>query len=486
MPANKLLALFFATILLVILAGCGGGSSPLAKPPMGGFTNANLSGMYAFSVSGTNASALGFFAIAGSFQADGSGHITSGVEDVNNSNGVFTNQSLTGTYTVRADGRGTATLSSGAGNMAFDFVIVSAQRALISRFENTATGSGSIDMQTSSAFSNPALAGAFAFSVAGIDSIGNPLAIAGNFSVDAAGNITPGVHDMNDNGTVFTNTALSGGPFSAISGNGRGTVSLTTALGARSFAFYVVDANHLKMVEIDTVPVLAGDAFRQVGPFSNASLSGPFAFTASGADVINGPFATGGVLTADGAGNVTTGAVDINDAGVLAANLALTGTYSVSANGRGTLALTDAAGTSNFAVYPSSGGVLAIETDLQFVVAGTALQQTGSFSNGTLQGTYAMNFTGATPSGEIDSITQFTASGTGSLTGSLDLNNVGSLSTGLALTGTYAFAANGRSPSTLQSVFGPQNIKVYAVNSSRALFIELDSNLVAVGDMQHQ
>jgi hypothetical protein len=49
--------------------------------------------------------------------------------------------------------------------------------------------------------------------------------------------------------------------------------------------------------------VLAGDAFRQQGLFSNATLSGAYAFTLGGSSS-QGPFAAGGILTADGNGNI--------------------------------------------------------------------------------------------------------------------------------------------------------------------------------------
>src|SRR5438270_13428609 len=111
-----------AVITLITLAGCGGGNSINFPPPQGSFTNANLNGPYAFSYTGSDAG--GFLAVAGSFQADGNGHITSGTQDINSGAAVRTNASITGTYTVRADGRGSATLNSPAGNTTIDFVLV--------------------------------------------------------------------------------------------------------------------------------------------------------------------------------------------------------------------------------------------------------------------------------------------------------------------------------------------------------------------------
>ncbi len=483
MPASKHLTLFIATTtFLILLAGCGGGNSPTFPPPQGGFANANLNGAFAFSYTGSDA--RGFLAVAGSFQADGSGYVTSGMEDINSGFGISANAAVTGTYVVRADGRGSATLNSPAGNTTIDFVLVAGGHALVTRFDAAASGSGTIDQQTASAFSNAALAGTFGFSLFGIDSVNNPAASAGSFTMDAAGNITTGVDDLNDNGVIITNHVLTGS--APVAGSGRGTATLNTAVGTMTLAFYVVDTTHLKFAEIDAGTALGGDAFRQQGPFSNATVAGPFAFTVAGADVLNGPFAAGGVLTSDGAGNVTSGVEDFNDSGILTSNLSLTGTYSVAASGRGTLALTTSAGTFNFIVYPSTGGVIALEIDNRFVTGGMALQQTSTFSNGSLQGAYGLNFTGASSIGELDSIAQFTADGASALNGIVDLNNTGSITFGQALKGNFSVAANGRATMALQTPLGTQNNIVYLVNANRAIFVELDSTLVAAGELRHQ
>src|SRR3954471_19978451 len=143
-PAKKHFLGSFAVITLIAIAGCGGGSSVNFPPPQGGFTNANLNGPFAFSYTGSDAG--GFLAVAGSFVADGAGHITSGTQDINSGAAVSPNVAVNGTYLVRSDGRGTVTLnSSSAGTSTLDFVIVAGGHALVTRFDNRATGSGTID-----------------------------------------------------------------------------------------------------------------------------------------------------------------------------------------------------------------------------------------------------------------------------------------------------------------------------------------------------
>jgi hypothetical protein len=228
MAVNQRFSLFVVAFSIVIffLTGCGGSNSLSFPPPQGGFTNANLTGAFAFSYTGTDG---GFLAVAGSFQADGNGNITSGMEDINSGLGIATNAAVSGTYTVRADGRGSATLKSPAGDTVIDFVLVSGGHALVTRFDSNATGSGTIDQQTSSAFSNTALAGQFAFSLTGIDSVGNPLGVAGTFTSDTAGNITSGIDDSNDSGAVVTNDPMTGSL--PVASNGRGTATINTVRG---------------------------------------------------------------------------------------------------------------------------------------------------------------------------------------------------------------------------------------------------------------
>jgi hypothetical protein len=470
------------TTVLFLLAGCGGGASVSFPPPQGGFTNASLTGPFAFSYTGSDGS--GFITVAGSFQADGNGNITSGMQDLRNATSVATNAAITGTYLVRADGRGSANLNSPAGNSVISFVLVAGGHGLITRFDASATGSGTIDQQAPSAFTNTALAGAFAFNLFGIDAVGNPLAVGGIFTSDTLGNIT-GIDDSNDIGNVITNDALNG--TIPVAANGRGTATINTVRGTSTFAFYVIDSTHIKLVEVDSSSAVGGDAFRQTGPFSNASVSGPFAFTLAGADNLSlSPFATGGILNSDGAGNITSGAQDFNDGGTLATNVGLTGSYTMGANGRGTLTIVTTTGTFNFTIYPSSGGVLILETDVGFLTTGTALQQTPPFSASSFSGTYGMNFTGASTSGELDSTAQFTADGASKFNGIIDVNNGGGISFGQPLTGVFTVANTGRSTVTLQTSLGTQNMVFYSVSGTRALFIEMDTNLVAAGEIRHQ
>ena len=479
----------FVVVLALILAGCGG--SPNRPTPQGTFTDASINGTYAISFSGGDVA--GFFAAAGSIQLDGAGAITAGTLDVNqlDVNGLpqsVNSTSVTGTYIVRPDGRGVATLNSPAGNFDLVFVIISAQHALVTVFQGTAVGSGSMDLQNASAFSTAALAGSFAFSLSGTDFSGNPLATVGSVTTDATGAVTSGVEDIADNGVISQNLAITGGSL-AVASNGRAILNIFTASGTATFAAYIVNANRLKLVRIDTASgdQLAGDAFSQPATLTNASLSGSFAYTVAGANTTTfGPSTIGGVFSADGAGGITGGTEDFNDVGTVATDDPILATSSYSISGvRGTLTIQSGQATVNFAIYPTTNGAQLLELDSGFVLSGGAFQQTGTFSDASISGTYGQNFTAAA-NAEIDSVASLQSDGAGHFSGIIDINNGGSLSTGTTLTGNYSLGPDGRGPYNISTALGPQNMAVYAVDSSRALFMEVDNGAVAVGEIQQQ
>ena len=469
---------FLAILSALTLAGCGGrsGLNLGNQNNNGGFNNSNLSGTYAFTFTGNNQ--FGFLTVAGSFTANGSGSITGGTADVSSRSGVFTNQTVTGFYTVHSSGEGNATLNTAAGTFDIDFVLTSGNHALIIRFDGNSSASGTFDLQTPNVPLS-AFAGTFAFNVFGIDAGLNPEGSAGVFTIDASGNITSGVQDTNDNGTLSTNLPIVPGALAmSAPTNGRGRLSVTAGT-VRNFVYYVVNANQLNLIEVDLSPALSGTAFRQ----SSTAISGSFAFTVSGA-ASGGPFAAGGVINTDGAGNVLNSSVeDVNSSGVVTTNTPLTGTYAVAGNGRGTVTLN---GTIHLVAYPSMGGVQLLEIDGNVVAAGVALQQSGPFSNASLSGNYGLNFSGVNLATEVDGVAQVLADGAGHFSGALDLNNGGALSSALALNGSNSIAANGRGTATLQSSAGTQNVVLYMVSPNRALFIETDSSLVSVGEVDHQ
>lgn len=111
------------------------------------FSDQSLNGPFAFSYSGNDQS--GFMAVAGSFVADGNGHIQSGIEDLESfSHGGPAQFQISGTYAVGSDGRTLLKLNQGLpGAATWQFALTSNQHAVMIRFDRSITGSGTIDQQ---------------------------------------------------------------------------------------------------------------------------------------------------------------------------------------------------------------------------------------------------------------------------------------------------------------------------------------------------
>lgn len=199
----KRLLLFTAVAVASIAAACGGGgSTPPPPPPVGKFTNADLKGQYAFSMSGEDLNAA-FIARVGSFFADGNGNITQGLEDVNSVAGVNAVSFTGGSYAIQPNGRGTLTLTNALSSLQLSITLISSSKGLMIQADLNATSSGSFNLQMPGAFSNPGISGKYVFDVSGVDSNNPavqafPISIVGEIQSDGAGNVQGGTMDVND------------------------------------------------------------------------------------------------------------------------------------------------------------------------------------------------------------------------------------------------------------------------------------------------
>jgi hypothetical protein len=476
---RRVLMLLAALTSLLAILGCGSGGSPAKINPVG-FSNSTLTGTYVFSSIGQNSDPLGgFISMAGALVANGSGGITGGTMDiVDTTFGPAIAQQITsGSYSVNSDGRGKATLNSAAGTIVLDFVLSSGSHGLVTEFDGNGTGSGTIDLQTAVPTLGQ-LAGSYAFSLGGIDSNFNTLATVGALTLDSNGNITAGVQDTNDGGASSFNPTLTG---SATAGSG--TIPGTVPLGSFIFDFYPIDATHFKVIETDFLSILVGDAFSQTG----ASIPpGPMVFTMTGGATV--PVALGGLVTSDGTGNFTAGLEDINNAGAISQS-AFTGTAASggSVGGRVLVNLSGFTPAIQFAIYPSKGGVLMLETDSLNVLMGTALAQTSQTFAASQN--FGFNLSAANAGGfEEDDIAQFNTTST-AFTGVVDINDAAALAPGQRLNGNYTFdsPATGRGTATTTAGgSGFVSFTFYVVNSSTVLLIETDTNQLGAGMFQLQ
>ena len=174
--------------------------------------------------------------------------------------------------------------------------------------------------QNTSAFSNAAVAGNYAFrNIGRYSSPFCPLDSSGVFTLDGQGNLLAGAKDYNNcNGGPY-NTSFAGSY--SIGPNGRGTIAYNDAFDSYAMYVYVISASRMLLVSLgppvgcttNCAPLIStGEADLQTGlPFSNASVSGGYTFALSGFagywELLAGQF------TADGQNGTTNGEEDTVD-----------------------------------------------------------------------------------------------------------------------------------------------------------------------------
>jgi len=501
-----------ATILLASLtAACGGGRTPVGPPlPTGNFSNANLKGQYAFLMSGTElCSGSGsprpsFFTRAGSFTADGSGHITGGLEDINVCTGVFTLQFTNSTYSITADGRGTLSLTNSTGTTNYSITLSSATAGVIAETDVNLTASGSFQRQNVAAFSDLAITGGYVFDFNGISATPHPESFIGRFDADGGGHIASGLFDSNEAGVLSGQQLFPPGAFYKLDTNGDGTNfgRGTANIAGHIFAYYIVDATRLKLLGTDFPAAFAGEAFAQQNiSFTAASLNSGFAFLIGGSGV-NGPIATAGRFTADGAGNLTSIFLDENSSGSITQlpSGTVTGSYSVDANqlGGGTLTWTDSRvpGSFSFIFYLISPTQAVFqETDSKITSDGTLLAQTaGPVSPATLAGDFAFVWSGVSTDEEdfVGQLKLTSASGNNA-TGIMDFNEfaAGQQFFNIQFDGPLTIVPPGTGPNTLVATTtlpSPTtfNFTAYAVDSNNVFLVGVDKTRVIAGSVVRQ
>lgn len=430
-----------------------------------GAHNAELSGRYAFLLSGydTHADRV---AVAGSFVADGSGSITGGVEDLNDSSTAPQSNlaMISGTYSVGVDDRGIITFTNSAG---FTYTMAIAMGNLTggtaeegSAVEFDSSGflmSGIIERQNSAAFLKAAVVGSYAFGFDGSDMAGNRLAVAGQFTANGAGGITGGMFDADDNGTPTVSAALlSTSAYAVDTTTGRCEATLDGISPAPShFACYIVSAGELLALSIDTAStsgLVTGEIAAQTGgPYSNNSLSSTVVMGVDMATA-SGPQVMLGAVTFDGNGKAGF-SLDENSAGTLA-TVAGIGSYTVpdAATGRFTLATPQ--GMPSLAGYLISANQAVVVGADSGVTTGTFEEQSaGPFTNSSL------NFAGffgekafaaaplTPPSGVLPatlSAGAVTLDGSGNISITSDENRQGTLIPGQTSSTTYSVFSNGK------------------------------------------
>jgi hypothetical protein len=491
--------LFLPTLAVAglgFLVACSSSNSS-TPPPSGGFSNSDLNGTYTFSVLGGDTN--GELSIAGAITACGcsSGQISAGTVDITDSaaaSGPVSIISSGSGYTVNADGTGTFKLgfSTSSGNIQyqFAFALTDAAHGVISEYDDNGTGSGTIDLQP-----NPVTLSnsSYAFSLSGatnetVDGEEEPLPLGGVGAFTLGSSGVAGTADFNLDGTVYSGASLTGS-ISAGSGTTPGSATFSsTGFATQKFDVYAIDATHLKLIENDGNAVFVGDLFSQ--PSATIS-SGSLSFTMSGFDGSGNPLAVGGTFASDGNLNFSSGAEAINDNGnVTTSTSAFTGTFvaqpSGTTYGRFLVDMTGFTGGTDFAAYPSSGGLLMLEIDSSALGAGVsegvAMTQNSPAGIVASQG-YALNLTGGiVGGGELDQIAQFNTGSSKLSSGTVYFNNSGTPNNyGLSGSSNYTssqvvLSFNGNSVGALY----------FGVDSATSLALGIDTSDVSLGVVEQQ
>jgi hypothetical protein len=456
------------------------------------FSNSSLKGNYVFSLSGIDLNGNAFYAV-GTVTADGNGNITAGEEDLNDvSLGYAQTTSITGTYSVNADGRGTLNLSSSLGNFSYAFAIRALNNAGLNEIDNQViNATGNLEFQ-SSGITTPS--GSYAFGFAGSSSGCGPLNSDGILGLGSGGAVS-GQQDVNCGGTITQTQALSG-TYGAADGLGRGTGTFSASTGTSDIVYYAVSPGRFRFICSDSTTFFLGSADLQTqNTFAGTDINGSYVINTS-ANTLAGVSYTLIQLNATG-GSVSTGYYDVNDTGSVN-SASLTGAYSVASNGRVGGSFTVNSATLPFAMYmfsPTQGYYLDERTNV--VGGGNVYAQGASVtSNAAWAGSYATKQFGYVviagrilPSNSTSVSGQISADGNGTLAGTLDFNDPVGVVTNQTLQGNYSVGnvAPGRLTASIStSAEGTRNYVGYVVDQTRVLLLETDNNLVSAGDAIRQ
>jgi hypothetical protein len=490
-----------------MLAACGSSSS-------GGKTPTTLpDGNYVFHVSGwdidgLNDSPLPYF-IAGAFTVS-SGAITGGEEDFVDPTAALPSLPLASsgnTIQSTKDGNLQITLNVGpnagigeSGLEIFNTTLTSTTSASIVEFDSFASGSGSLDPQSSMS----APANGYAFFSGGFDSAGTPLAFAGVINVDQGQTISGGgsVLDLNDalnqSGGICPNQGLAASAVSVPDSLGRVQFTLnptgSCSLPQIVLVGYIVDSSKIQLVETtdELFGTTGGIAYSQgatnTGNFTDNSLSGSTYVVAASGENSSSLLQFAGALGFNSGG--VTGNVTYNDTVNPVTTGITAGSFTVHSTGRVSIhnLTANGFGPATIQLYlDGNGNATGISMDLSDVTAGVGFSQT---ANASFSGSYAfspfgyaVSSNGPVPFNAVGPIA--TGSG-GGFTGFTDYNLFTSLNTNIGLTGT----SSGSSGLLTGTILGldpantTDNFTYYVIDSNRVVAIQDDTSQLTLGFMQ--
>jgi hypothetical protein len=402
---------------------------------------------------------------------------------------------------------------------------VNSKHALVIQFDGVATSSGSLDLQSLPG----ALSGGYAFTLGGVDNLYSPVGFGGVFSISGGTTLQNGSVDENDNGTVTTATPLSG-TLSTYDSLGRGTITSNLNYGGTAIAlnYYVVGAEAIRIIDVDTSDSGVGSAFGQGAnqtSASNASL-GTSVFGLNGTSYPANYAAAGMFSTSNTSSAVADFSGVADDSELIGYQLPaapISGTYSIASNGYGslTMVLGDLGDVSVLGIYMTDpnlnlndpnnttsglGGGLIADMDAALVGGtGVLIPQTDT-STASFTGKYAFGAQAFNNSiFDFDfvgqgSVTGGALSGTGLVSDPFLTLNASATNTGVKFSGTpladtsnvgrYTLFSTNTTPNPLnvkiKTTTTPFDVVIYQASGGQLLWVDEDISSVFFGSLQQQ
>jgi Big-like domain-containing protein len=474
--------------LITVRAGSGSvTATTLLNVTSKQFSKSSLNGAYVLTLL-TGMGAPSIQLEAGSISADGNGNVK-GEEDINGPSGVVTSVSLSGTYTITADGRGTLSLTTtGQAARTFRFVLYSnpsgANNGVLIEFDGVHNAMGKLEKQDQTAFTNTALANAtYVFREGGLDSSQHNLSVVGEFATDSTGSVvSSGEEDVNDNGTInngagsSTPLPLSGGTIGAIDGtSGRATMSLTgNVTGKSDFALYIVSDNRIEMLGLDADPVQA-TAEKQSSPAPSSVGAGGYVFLTDMGGV-TGQFWMEGQMGFDNTSHFTEG-VAFQDGGINFAFVTPAASFTIT-NGRGTFQQTTNHGTLACVAYlVSASEMYLLQTNDVHAASGIAqLQSPGpdGFNAASLNNTFVAS-AAEIGDGNVAFVAEFVSDGLGHIFGIEDVSQPQAGNPSKLTVSTVGFVAASTAPNVIGGISFNISSSGTGVTSLAALLVSSNS-----------
>lgn len=428
-----------------------------------------LSGNYVFLFNGYNEN--GPVVLGGNISANGAGSVSGALDSNNNdplgttyNNGPGPTQgnTLSGSYEIGSDGRGTLTITLNSIVSVYSFALDAAGDAQLIETDNNSPpthGTGVLRKQPTPlpVFSPASFSGNYAFQFAGIDVNNKRATYVGVLHADGTAVFSNGSLDSNDAGTLGTNISGATGTF-LIAQNGRGEATVSIPGGATlNFLFYMITPSDVLFMGFDGLssnPMTTGEAILQTqSSFSGASLSGSSVVTLTGENSSGKSSVLLGLLSGNGSSAIS-GTVHGNDGGSISATN-VSGSYNVASNGRVT---TSGLGNQLAVMYlVSSNYGFVIGQDSEASSGLAEAQAAGPFTAASFTSYFSLGppLTGSPVTGG-GSANAFAGSlvSTGGSNGTLSFSGkVGEsfLAENLAMQGVYTVSSNGAGTFSLSS-----------------------------------